>query len=155
MGSRASPDEPQDDNVIHLLCEKIIKPCRNQMADSMNIVLYQFCSLLVQKCAHHIHDVGQKSQSDRLRTFMLFAWPTLHQSHTGRDITEKYTGHFLLANIIDKFAINRKIVLQVLNSLMKANQLDHKEIIRRTMDIIVPAVPKRMEDGCQQLFQVF
>jgi hypothetical protein len=49
-----------------------------------------------------------------------FGWPCLQQSFQG-DLTEKYAGHFLIANIIDKFSINRTIILQVLTSLMQAH----------------------------------
>lgn len=81
---------------------------------------------------------------------MLFGWPCLQLTFKG-DQTEKYSGQLLIANIIEKFAINRKIVLQVFNTLVRAHQQDHKEVVRKALDILIPAIPKRMDDGYLQL----
>lgn len=43
---------------------------------------------------------------------MVFAWPCIISSYT-YDPTVRYHGHLLISCIIAKFAINRKIVLQV------------------------------------------
>uniref|UniRef100_A0A915D3U7 PI3K/PI4K catalytic domain-containing protein n=1 Tax=Ditylenchus dipsaci TaxID=166011 RepID=A0A915D3U7_9BILA len=151
VGSAPDPEQQNDDNVVSLLCSEVIQQeNRVPMSDAMAIVMYQFCVLLVQKCPAHIHDMTKKQQGTRLRSFMLFGWPCL-QANFQRDLTEKYAGHLLIANIIDKFAINRRIVLQVLNSLVMAHQQDHKEITKKALDILIPAVPRRMDDGYDQL----
>ena len=53
-----------------------------------------------------------RKQGGRLRIFMLFAWPCLTQNNH-QDPTLRSTGFNFLAHIIEKFTINRKIVLQV------------------------------------------
>jgi transformation/transcription domain-associated protein len=85
---------------------------------------------------------------------MLFGWPCLQQSFQG-DMTEKYAGHFLIANIIDKFSINRTIILQVLHSLMQAHHQDNRDMIKKSLDILIPAMPRRMMDGYTQLQVLF
>uniref|UniRef100_A0A1I7ZRA5 FAT domain-containing protein n=1 Tax=Steinernema glaseri TaxID=37863 RepID=A0A1I7ZRA5_9BILA len=151
VGSKPNPDDVDDDNIVSVLVTKIIDVCRVDMTDQMLIAMYQFCILLVQHCPTHIHEISQKlKQIGRLRIFMVFAWPCL-QAQGPQDITVKYTGHLLIAHIIDKFAINRKIVLQVHSGLMKAYAQDNRDIIRRALDVITPALPKRMDDGYLQL----
>ena len=48
-----------------------------------------------------------------LRQVMTFAWPCL-LTKNWVDPATKYHGHLLLAHIINKFGIKRRIVLQVL-----------------------------------------
>ncbi|TMS35225.1 hypothetical protein L596_002673 [Steinernema carpocapsae] len=151
VGSKPNPDEFDDKNLVSVLVTKIIDVSRQDMSDQMLIVIYQFCILLVQHCPSHIHEISQKlKQICHLRILMVFAWPCL-QAQGPQDITVKYTGHLLIAHIIDKFAINRKIVLQVHSGLMKACSQDNRDIIRRALDVITVALPKRMDDGYLQL----
>lgn len=82
------------------------------LADSLRIYLLQFSTLLVEHAPHHIHD-NNKSRNSKLRRLMTFAWPCLLPK-TCVDPACKYSGHLLLAHIIAKFAIHKKIVLQVL-----------------------------------------
>ena len=51
-------------------------------------------------------------QGNKLRRLMTFAWPCL-MSKNCVDPTTKYHGHLLLSHIIAKFAIHKRIVLQV------------------------------------------
>ena len=81
------------------------------MLDSLRIYLLQFATLLVEHAPHHIHD-NNKNRNSKLRRLMTFAWPCL-LSKACVDPACKYSGHLLLAHIIAKFAIHKKIVLQV------------------------------------------
>lgn len=82
------------------------------MLDSLRIYLLQCATLLVEHAPHHIHD-NNKNRNSKLRRLMTFAWPCL-LSKACVDPACKYSGHLLLAHIIAKFAIHKKIVLQVL-----------------------------------------
>ena len=93
-----------------------------------------------------------------------------------QDPATKYYGHLLLANIIAKFAIHKRIVLQVqcvclcvclsvcitalvkvkclllyllqvFHSLLKAHALEARSIVRQALEILTPVVPIRMEDA--------
>ena len=81
------------------------------LLDSLRIYLLQFSTLLVEHAPHHIHD-NNKSRNSKLRRLMTFAWPCLLPKACV-DPACKYSGHLLLAHIIAKFAIHKKIVLQV------------------------------------------
>lgn len=91
---------------------KVLDPEKQaDLLDSLRICLLQFSTLLVEHAPHHIHD-NNKSRNSKLRRLMTFAWPCLLPKACV-DPACKYSGHLLLAHIIAKFAIHKKIVLQV------------------------------------------
>jgi hypothetical protein len=48
---------------------------------------------------------------------MLFCWNCI-QNQTQVDLPEKYAGQFLIANLMEKFAINKNIMNQAIGSLL-------------------------------------
>ena len=56
--------------------------------------------------------IHNRKQGNKLRRLMTFAWPCLVVKNCV-DPATKYHGHLLLAHIIAKFAIHKRIVLQV------------------------------------------
>lgn len=95
---------------------------QSDLLDSLRINLLQFSTLLVEHAHHHIHD-NNKSRNSKLRRLMTFAWPCLLPKACV-DPACKYSGHLLLAHIIAKFAIHKKIVLQV--RALRENFKDYK-----------------------------
>lgn len=77
---------------------------------------------------------------------MTFAWPCLLAKNCV-DPATKYNGHLLLSHIIAKFAIHKRIVLQVFHSLLKAHAMEARTVVKQALDILTPAMPGRMEDG--------
>lgn len=47
--------------------------------------------------------------------------------------------------------LSKRLMFKVFLSLLKATHVDHKEIVRKSLDILTPAVPVRMDDGHNQL----
>lgn len=104
----------QQSSTLHLFdpLSKVLDPEKQaDLLDSLRICLLQFSTLLVEHAPHHIHD-NNKSRNSKLRRLMTFAWPCLLPKACV-DPACKYSGHLLLAHIIAKFAIHKKIVLQV------------------------------------------
>ncbi|CAL1526415.1 unnamed protein product, partial [Lymnaea stagnalis] len=147
IGGPPAPDQDSDDNVISLFINRIIDP-ENPFgtSDAVRILLLQFSSLLVEQASSHIHDAANKKQGNKLRRLMTFAWPCL-VSKNCVDPATKYHGHLLLAHIIAKFAIHKRIVLQVFHSLLKAHANEAKMVVRQSLEYLTPAMPGRMEDG--------
>ncbi|KAH0631953.1 hypothetical protein JD844_019873 [Phrynosoma platyrhinos] len=121
------PPNPEGDNpesITSVFITKVLDPEKQaDMLDSLRIYLLQFATLLVEHAPHHIHD-NNKNRNSKLRRLMTFAWPCL-LSKACVDPACKYSGHLLLAHIIAKFAIHKKIVLQpVLTS--RENSQEHK-----------------------------
>lgn len=145
-----NPEGDNPDSITSVFITKVLDPEKQaDLADSLRIYLLQFSTLLVEHAPHHIHD-NNKSRNSKLRRLMTFAWPCLLPK-TCVDPACKYSGHLLLAHIIAKFAIHKKIVLQVFHSLLKAHTMEARAIVRQAMAILTPAVPARMEDGHQML----
>ncbi|KAK2495018.1 hypothetical protein MC885_001368, partial [Smutsia gigantea] len=147
------PPNPEGDNpesITSVFITKVLDPEKQaDMLDALRIYLLQCATLLVEHAPHHIHD-NNKNRNSKLRRLMTFAWPCL-LSKACVDPACKYSGHLLLAHIIAKFAIHKKIVLQVFHSLLKAHAMEARAIVRQAMAILTPAVPARMEDGHQML----
>ncbi len=147
IGGPAQPDIDSDENIISVFINKIIDPDNpNSNSDSLRIFLLQLSSLFVQHAHDYIHDVNNKRQGTKLRRLMTFAWPCLLAKNCV-DPFNKYHGHLLLSHIISKFAIHKRIVLQVFISLLKAYAPEAKIVIRQALEILTPSFPTRMEDG--------
>ncbi|KAI6206451.1 hypothetical protein M3Y94_00912100 [Aphelenchoides besseyi] len=82
---------------------------------------------------------------------MLFGWPCLQPQYKG-DSNERYAGQFLIANLIEKFTISWQIVLQTVKSLLTAHQPDLRDVVRKSIDIIIPVICNRSSNNDQQLF---
>ncbi|XP_033762058.1 transformation/transcription domain-associated protein-like [Pecten maximus] len=139
------------EDIISVFINKIIDPDNPfGTSDAVRILLLQLSSLLVEQASSHIHDAANKKQGNKLRQLMTFAWPCL-LSKNCVDPATKYHGHLLLSHIIAKFAIHKRIVLQVFNSLLKAHAVEARTVVRQALEILTPAMPGRMEDGNEML----
>ena len=147
IGGAPQPDTDSDDNIISVFINKVVDPDNPySTSDSVRIFLLQLSSLFVQYAHDYIHDVNNKKQGTKLRRLMTFAWPCLLPK-TCVDPFNKYHGHLLLSHIISKFAIHKRIVLQVFHSLLKAYAPEAKIVVRQALEILTPSFPTRMEDG--------
>jgi transformation/transcription domain-associated protein len=149
--------QEDEENIVNVFINKVIDPERSmdEDDDALRISLLQFACLLVERSSNHIHDSttgcnSSKKEGSKLRRLMTFAWPCLLAKNFV-DPSARYHGHLLLAHIISKLAINKRIVLQVFHSLLKAHAVDARNLVRQALEVITPAMPLRMEDGNQML----
>ncbi|GMT15606.1 hypothetical protein PFISCL1PPCAC_6903, partial [Pristionchus fissidentatus] len=150
VGPRSEgPDEKTGQPNLVIRLSEIIQTMGKQFADTMTLAMYHLSSLMVIHAPTYIHVNNRTSHSNRLRIFMLFAWPCLNSA--SMDVTLKFMGHLFLCHIIEKFTINRKIVLQVYHSLNGASQQDSRDIVKKALDILTPQLPIRMDDGQAEL----
>lgn len=147
VGGPPMPYVDDPENVVSVFINKVIDPDNPfKSEDCVRISLLQFSCLIVEQASQHIHDVTNNKQGSKLRRLMTFAWPCLLGKNCV-DPTTRYHGHLLLSHIIAKFAIHKKIVLQVFHSLLKAHAVDARNVVRQALEILTPAMPIRMEDG--------
>ncbi|XP_070565955.1 transformation/transcription domain-associated protein-like isoform X2 [Ptychodera flava] len=147
IGGPPNPGQDSQDNIISVFISRLIDPENPYgMSDAVRILLLQFSALLVENAAPHIHDAADKKQGNKLRRLMTFAWPCLIPKNCV-DPATKYHGHLLLSHIIAKFAIHKRIVLQVFHSLLKAHAVEARAVVRQALEILTPALPTRMEEG--------
>lgn len=148
-GSGDSDSNP--DSIVNILINEIIpQKADDPVGDHVRIALCQLCCLFLDQAPHHIHDNSSKKQGEKLKKLVTFAWPTL-MFKSCVDASVKYYGHLLLSHIAAKFNINKRIVLQVFHSLLKASVQEAKPVVKQALDIITPAVPIKMEDGTTML----
>lgn len=147
IGAPPTPYQEDEKNIVSVFINKVFDPDK-QYDDSVRIALLQLACLLVERASQHIHDgdANNKRQGNKLRRLMTFAWPCL-LSKNCVDPTARYHGHLLLAHIIARLAIHKKIVLQVFHSLLKGHAIEARPIVKQALDVLTPAMPLRMEDG--------
>ncbi|CAG9853589.1 unnamed protein product [Phyllotreta striolata] len=153
VGGPPTPYQDSSDNVVSVFINKLIDPDNPfPSEDCVRISLLQFSCLLVEQASPHIHDhdASNKAQGFKLRRLMTFAWPCLLVENC-IDPATRYHGHLLLSHIIDKFAIHRKIILQVFHSLLKAHAVEARSVVRQALEILTPSMPLRMEEGSTML----
>jgi transformation/transcription domain-associated protein len=151
IGGQPQPEIDSDDNIISVFINKVIDPDNpHGISDSVRIFLLQLSSLFVQYAHDYIHEANCKKQGNKLKRLMTFAWPCLI-AKTCVDPFNKYHGHLLLSHIIAKFGINKRIILQVFNSLLKAYAPEAKVVVRQALDILTTSLPTRMEDSYSAL----
>ncbi|XP_072379030.1 transcription-associated protein 1 [Diabrotica undecimpunctata] len=149
VGGLPMPYQDSTDNVVSVFINKLIDSDNPfPSADCVRISLLQFSCLLVEQASPHIHDhdPSNNAQGFKLRRLMTFAWPCLLVENC-IDPATRYHGHLLLSHIIEKFAIHRKIVLQVFHSLLKAHAIEARNVVRQALEILTPSMPLRMEEG--------
>jgi hypothetical protein len=59
-------EQPQQNTIVAILSKEIIQRLTNDrslLGHSLTIVMYLFCSLLVQNCSMHIYDPAKKSSN--------------------------------------------------------------------------------------------
>merc|ERR1719376_329636 len=131
-------------DIVALMIERIIDKKLHGNSDALLIQLFKFLCLLVDKGSQYIEDVNnkdaKKKHGSKLRSMITFAWPYLIPRNSV-DPATKYYGHLLLAYIISKFTINRKIVLQTFYSLLKAHSIEAKQVVKQALDVIIPTLP--------------
>lgn len=151
IGGEPNPNQDDDNNLISVFINKIIDPENPCLTcDALRIFLLQLSSIFVQYAHEYIHDVHKKIHEKQLKRLMTFAWPCL-LSKNCVDPINKYHGHLVLSHIIAKYAIHKRIVLQVFHSLLKAYAPEARIVVRQALDILTPSFPSKMDDGYQTL----
>lgn len=151
LGGPPQPERENPNNLIHMFINKVIDPiCSGDkkfiVSDALRILLLQFSCLIVDQASPHIHEATNRRQSTRLKKLVSLAWPCL-LNRVGVDPTAKYYGHFLLSHIIAKFAVHKRIVIQVFHSLLKASSPDARLVVKQALDCLLPAIPNRLDEG--------
>ncbi|XP_033220023.1 transformation/transcription domain-associated protein-like [Belonocnema kinseyi] len=147
IGGSPTPYEDNPNNVVSVFINQIIATENNsKIEDSLRIYVLRFACLLVEKASQHIHEVTNKTQSQKVRRLMCFAWPCL-STEKCVDPVSKYHGHLLLSHIIAKFSISEKIVVQVFYSLLKAFAVEARLVVREAFEVLFPALAHRMKEG--------
>lgn len=154
IGTAPSPNTDDPRNLISIFINKVIDNDNpGELGDRLRIAIFRFACLIVDHAGEYIHDVNNKSQGMKLKKLVYFAWSCLLNKNCVDPIS-KYHGHLLLSHIIRKFSISKSIVVHVFLSLMQAHSIETKQVVKESLDILIPIFPHRMENGYSKLAQL-
>lgn len=144
-----------DETIIDLFIRTLIDPkYLQQIHDKYRISLLRFLCLFLEYFPHLISQATNsgtttnKRDADKIRRLMECTYGTLINN---TDSTYKCQAHLLLCYIISRFPIVKKIIVNVFNSLLKSFMIDAKYLVRQATDLLIPAIPQRMDDGYECL----
>ena len=143
-----------DETLIDLFIRTMIDmKYLQQIHDKYRIALLRFLCLFLEYNPQIICDTvsstTNKRDNDKIRRLMECAYATLLMNNI--DSTFKCQAHLLLCYIISKYSIVKKIIMHVFNSLLKSYMIDAKHLVRQATDLLIPAIPIRMDDGYEIL----
>lgn len=139
-------------NLATLFISQIVEASKpSNLSDSLRILVLQMSCILVEQAYHHIYDVSQgKNSNNIVKPLIFFAWPSLLTKNCVDPATQYY-GHLLLSHMIAKFAVSKRIVVQVFISLLKAHASEVCSVVRQALEILTPAFPERVDNGYRML----
>lgn len=143
-----------DETIIDLFIRTMIEMKYLQsINDKYRICLLRFLCLFLEYNPQLICDTNSstnnKRDNEKIRRLMECAYGTLLLNNI--DPTFKCQAHLLLCYIISKYSIVKKIIMHVFNSLLKSYIIDAKHLVRQATDLLIPAIPLRMDDGYEIL----
>uniref|UniRef100_A0A8D8TZY5 Transformation/transcription domain-associated protein n=1 Tax=Cacopsylla melanoneura TaxID=428564 RepID=A0A8D8TZY5_9HEMI len=154
---------PQDEenknlNLVNEFISNILEPLVETpptlvISDSVRILLYQMCCLIIEQASHYVYLMSEgKVVTNKTKPFILFAWTySLQGKNNYTDPATRYHGHLLLAHMTAQLNVGQRIVINVFLGLLKAHASEVRPIVRQALEILTPAFPKRVDDGQRML----
>lgn len=126
------PEDVLDDQMIDTLVKDLF--IETKLEESFRIEVIQLATLLVRY-------LPKEKLNAHLKELMKFAY-----SHLTTEDTTKYCGAILSSYFIEKFGTHEKIIMKVLQILLKANQTEGKIYVRQALDVLLPCLSIRLND---------
>ncbi|KAN0059794.1 transcription-associated protein 1 [Thecaphora frezii] len=130
-----------DANLIHQIVNRVWKPFQQPKLayalcseDGLRIELLHMSTMILEHCSHHLAVHGQ-AKKDTIK----FGWANL----SAEDVTVKNVAYIFIARFLEVFESPLKIVGQVYVGLLRAHQSEGRAMVKKALDILVPALPKR------------
>jgi transformation/transcription domain-associated protein len=108
-----------------------------QKSDFLKVELLQLTILLVEYAHHTI--------SELRKDIIKYLWNHLKIE----DITCKHAAYVTLSRFIQEFETPAKIVIQIFVALLRAHQAEARTLVKQGLDILLPALPKRLANAAQ------
>lgn len=109
--------------------------------DLVRVELLHMSTMILEHGAQLLRDPSKSNDSDSPRKDAIkFGWANLK----AEDVTVKNSAYIFIARFLDLFESPSKIVAQVYLGLLRSHQPEGRVMVRKALDILVPALPKRM-----------
>lgn len=137
----ADDGEVIDAELVTQIVNRMWKPFQNPKDaselcsdDALRIELLHMSTMILEHCSDHLAPNGQLKK-DTIK----FGWANL----TAEDVTVKNVAYIFIARFLEVFESPIKIVGQVYFGLLRAHQSEGRSMVKKALDILVPALPKR------------
>jgi transformation/transcription domain-associated protein len=104
--------------------------------DVLRLEVIQFSTMVLEHCEQLMSSVQGAARKDAIK----FGWANL----ATEDITVKTTSYIFIARFLASFDAPFKIVAKVFMGLLRLHQSESRGLVRKALDILVPALPKRV-----------
>ena len=138
------PAEPLlDAELVALVAQHIWKPVQQAGGgqDALRIELLQMSTLVLRHGAALLAADGA-GKLDAIK----FGWAHL----SAEDVTVKHSAYVFIARFLSAFESPLKIIGQVYIGLLRAHQSECRALVRKALDILVPALPERVPSRAGQ-----
>lgn len=151
---KAKVDEPLfDSDLLGQIIRRIWKafsapkpPLHLCSDDVVRVELLHMSTMVLEHCAdllsgNTIKETSSRRADDSPRKDAIkFGWANL----TAEDVTVKNSAYIFIARFLELFESPAKIVMQTYLGLLRSHQPEGRAMVRKALDILVPALPKRM-----------
>ncbi|XP_010526797.1 PREDICTED: transformation/transcription domain-associated protein-like [Tarenaya hassleriana] len=127
-----------DPNIIKTIVERLLDPPEEVSAEydePLRIELLQFATLLLK----HL----QSDLVHHRKELIKFGWNHLKRE----DSASKQWAFVNVCHFLDAYQAPEKIILQVFVALLRTCQPENKMLVKQALDILMPALPKRLPLG--------
>ncbi|GAA5934352.1 histone acetyltransferase TRA1 [Sporobolomyces koalae] len=83
------------------------------------------------------------NSSDSKKDVIKFGWVSIRFD----DVIASQSAYLLIASFLSQFESPTKIILQIYLALLRAHQAEARKIVSEALDILAPALPKRIPSG--------
>ena len=100
--------------------------------EALRVELLQMSTLMMKRASHLINS----DRSDIIK----FGWVNIKID----DITVTQAAYVLIATFLERYDSPGRIILQIYAALLRAHQNEARSLVREALDILAPALPKRI-----------
>ncbi|CAG5107634.1 Oidioi.mRNA.OKI2018_I69.chr1.g3420.t1.cds [Oikopleura dioica] len=117
-------------------------------SDHVKVSVLHLLQFLVQNCYSYIQDSNDPTERFRISRITEYSSPCIASDATSMEPFTKFNGHLLLAMIAKNFNVDRAVVLDLYERLLRAFGMHSKILVDQALDILIGKLSKdgRMDD---------
>eukprot|EP00516_Mucochytrium_quahogii_P001243 CAMPEP_0203759070 /NCGR_PEP_ID=MMETSP0098-20131031/11993_1 /ASSEMBLY_ACC=CAM_ASM_000208 /TAXON_ID=96639 /ORGANISM=" , Strain NY0313808BC1" /LENGTH=4879 /DNA_ID=CAMNT_0050651807 /DNA_START=180 /DNA_END=14816 /DNA_ORIENTATION=- len=105
--------------------------------EALQVQLLKLATLLVAQYNHEL--------VEHRKELIKFAWNHLKNDHLKNDSASKQWAYVNICTFISVYQTPPEIILQVYVALLREHSSDARHLVRKSLDVLVPALPKRLQ----------
>ncbi|VDN95889.1 unnamed protein product [Rodentolepis nana] len=139
LGSPPKPDEPNSEDLVHILVDLMSKDQDAKKSTGLRIMYYQIASLFVYYAPAYVQDASSNVKSYRFKEITDQVQHCITSSMGVVDLQEKYMGLQVIANTIFHFyPLMGHLSGDVFQALTKGPQTEVRKMVNPAIDVLLP-----------------